>query len=151
MPSAPTGGTYIVNSAQGTAPQSVDLSSMFNTSGIYAMQVAGTAVPNGGLDGKGDALAENLTGTTVSWSGGTYVIGLAGQSSGASSTTISASGRQLSRAVNFLAVGVDGNQTDQIFTLELRRRHIDELHAEHQRLAHAASISRRVGSAFDGL
>ena len=82
--SAVTSGTYTISS-QGTAPISVNLSSVDNVTGIVAN---GSPVPNGGLDGDGDAYSATLLGTSLSWNGSTFTFGAAGSSDAVSGTTI---------------------------------------------------------------
>ncbi len=115
-PSASAGGTYLINSALSTAPQPVDLSATFNISGISAVQSNGAPILDGGLDGYGDSFSANLTGTSVVWSGVTYSLGLAGEFSGATNTTIPIPSGTYT-TVKVLAAAVNGNQPKQIFSL----------------------------------
>jgi len=115
-PSSAAGGNYLIESPQPTTPQAVDLSSVFNTSGIAAVQAEGAPIISGGLDGYGDAFSAKLLGTSLTYAGVTYSLGLAGEFSGASSTTIPLPTGNFT-TVNLLASAVNGNQLNQTFTL----------------------------------
>jgi hypothetical protein len=115
-PSSAAGGNYLIDSPQATTPQPVDLSSVFNTSGIAAVQAEGAPIISGGLDGYGDAFSAKLLGTSLTFSGVTYSLGLAGEFSGASSTTVPLPTGNFAN-VTLLASAVNGNQLNQTFTL----------------------------------
>ncbi len=108
--SAVSSGTYTITS-QGTAPISVNLSSVDNITGIVTN---GSPVPNGGLDGDANAYSATLLGTSLSWNGSTFTLGAAGSSDAVSSTTIALPAGNDS-TVNFLATAVNGNQANQTF------------------------------------
>jgi hypothetical protein len=109
--SAIGGGTYAI-SAPGTTV-SVSLSTAANVVGIGT---AGTPVTNGGLDGGGEAYAANLLGTTITWSGSTFTLGVAGAANAASNETLTLPSGTYS-SVQLLATAVDGNQTNQTFVV----------------------------------
>ncbi len=95
---------------------SVSLSGAFNRTGIYA---DGSTFSTGGLDGGGFALSANLLGTSQTWMGNTFAIGSAGSSdvvSTAGQTIALPAGQDVS--LDLLATGVNGNQTNQTFTVK---------------------------------
>jgi hypothetical protein len=94
----------------------VSLSSTFNRTGIVA---DGTKFGGGGVDGDGTALSANLLGTSQTWMGNTFAIGSAGSSdvvSTAGQTIALPAGQDVS--LDLLATGVNGNQTNQTFTVK---------------------------------
>ena len=110
--SAVTSGTYTINS-QGTTPISVNLSSVDS---ITAIGTNGSPVPNGGLDGGGNAYSVTLLGTSLNWNGSTFTFGAAGSSDAVSSITIPLpAGNDI--AVNLLATAVGGSQINQPFVV----------------------------------
>jgi hypothetical protein len=94
-------------------PGSVNLIAAEN---VVGSANAGSPVTNGGLDGSGDAYAANLLGTSVTWSGSTFILGGAGTANAVSSTTIALPAAK-DAMVNLLATGVHGNQPDQTFVV----------------------------------
>ncbi len=110
--SAVSSGTYTIGS-QGTAPISVNLSSVDS---ITAIGTNGSPVPNGGLDGGGNAYSVTLLGTSLNWSGSTFTFGVAGSSDAVSSITIPLPAGNDS-TVNLLATAVGGNQINQTFVV----------------------------------
>ena len=109
------GGVYVINPSP-TAPQPVNMSQAFNTSGVYAISSPGTTTINGGIDRSGDALSSALLGSTLNWAGATYVMGFSGQPSGASAATVVVPTGNYSN-VTLIATAVNGNQKGQVFTL----------------------------------
>jgi hypothetical protein len=105
-------GTYTI-SASGTTPVSVSLASADNVDGIAN---AGTPVPGSGLDGGGNAYAEALLGTSLTWAGSTFTFGGAETADAVSSTTITLPAGSYA-ALNILATGVRGNQVNQTFVV----------------------------------
>ena len=119
-----TGGTGGLTATQdiltwtykSTAPSQtqVNLAGAFNGVGIMA---DGTPFSNG-LDSNGQALSGNLLGTTATWSGTTFSLGAAG-----ASDVICGAGQAIAlpagffSSLNLLAVGVSGNQPNQVFTV----------------------------------
>ncbi len=93
----------------------VNLTSAFNPTGIVA---DGTTFSGGGLDGDGFALSANLIGTSVAVGGVTFNFGPAG-----ASDAVNAAGQTIAlptgddSAINMLAVGVNGNQPNETFTV----------------------------------
>ena len=67
--SAVVSGTYTITAA---APVSVDLSAAGN---VYGLVNTGSPVSGGGMDGRGYAYSETLTGTSINWSGVTLCAG----------------------------------------------------------------------------
>jgi hypothetical protein len=94
----------------------VDLSPSFNLTGI--VNDGATFPAAGGLDGNGSALSSNLLGSGLTWAGTHFALGPAG-----SSDVVSATGQTIGlpagsyTSLQFLATGVNGNQTDQTFTV----------------------------------
>jgi hypothetical protein len=109
-------GVYIINSAGGTTPQGVDLTEAFNASHIYASDIDGAFTSDGGIDGHGNALSANLLGTTVTWNGANYAIGIPGQPDGVNGATIALPQGNFT-AITLLAAAVNGNQPNQQFVL----------------------------------
>ena len=104
-----TAGNYFFTSG----PVPANFGAAADVDGIVTVA---SSVPNGGLDGQGNAYASNLTGTVVSWSGSLFALGAPGTADAASNTTIPlAAGSYAS--INFLATGVNGNQLNQTFTV----------------------------------
>jgi hypothetical protein len=97
------------------APLSVGLSGAFNRVGIVT---DGSTFSGGGLDGGGNALSARLLGSSVTVNGASYALGAAG-----ANDVVSAAGQAVSlpvtnaSALTFLAVGVNGNQANQTFTV----------------------------------
>ena len=92
----------------------VDLSSEYNLTGIYA----NGAKFSGGLDGGGNALSETEVGTSDNFGGVTYDLGPAG-----TNDVVQGNGQTIGlpassySAVSLLATAVNGNQTNQTFTI----------------------------------
>ncbi len=94
----------------------VNLSSAFNRTGIVA---DGTKFSGGGLDGGGYALSSSQVGTTLTAGGATFDLGPVGANdvvSTAGQTIALPAGRDVS--LDLLATGVNGNQTNQTFTVK---------------------------------
>jgi hypothetical protein len=108
--SAVASATYTITSSA-TTPVSVNLSSADNVYGIVA---DGSAVPNGGLDGAGNAYSGNLLGTSISWSGATFTLGAAGTLNAVNSKSIALPAGNYS-TLSLLATAVNGNQANQTF------------------------------------
>jgi hypothetical protein len=94
----------------------VNLSVDYNLTGIYADGADFSST--GGLDGVGDALSANLLGRQLAWNGPSFSIGPAG-----ADDVVSARGQVIPlpsgsfSQIMFLAVAVEGDQTDQTFTV----------------------------------
>jgi hypothetical protein len=101
---------YVIN--LGSALQ-VGISGVVNVDGIAAN---GSPVPNGGLDGQGNAYSANLLGGSLNWNGNTYALGSADVADAVSSTTIPLPKGNFS-TLSLLATAVDGNQRNQTFTV----------------------------------
>ena len=92
----------------------VDLSSSFNTHGMYSD--GSRFARSASLDGGGFAYSAQLLGTTQTWNGVTFKLGPANGLDAVTSQTVSLpAGRYLS--VNILGTAVDGSQPDQSFTV----------------------------------
>ena len=109
--SAVASGTYSITN--GTTPVSVNLASADSVVGIGN---AGTPVPGNGLDGGGNAYAEALLGTSLTWAGSTFTFGGADTADAMSSTTITLPAGSYA-ALNILATGAHGNQVNQSFVV----------------------------------
>ena len=109
--SAVASGTYTSRTAP--TPVSVNLASADNVVGIAN---AGVPVAGNGLDGGGNAYAEALLGTSLTWAGSTFTFGGAEAADAVSSTTITLPAGSYV-ALNFLATGVHGNQVNQTFVV----------------------------------
>jgi hypothetical protein len=107
-------GSYVIGSS---AASEVSLVSSANVTGIVNN---GSAVPNGGLDAGGGtaaaAYSATLLGTSLNWNGNTYMFGAAGSADAVSSATIALPGGNFS-TLSLLATAVNGNQTNQLFTV----------------------------------
>jgi hypothetical protein len=100
--------TYTIT---GATPVSVSLSAVGNVHGLVN---TGSPVAGGGMDTYGDAYSETLTGTSVTWAGATFALGVAGTANAVSSTTIPLPAGQYS-GLKLLATGVHTNQPNQTF------------------------------------
>ena len=102
----------IVTDAQAAAaPVSVDLSAVGNVHGLVN---TGSPVSGGGMDGHGYAYSETLTGTSISWSGASFALGVAGTANAVSNVTVALPAGNYS-TLALLATGVNGNQANQTF------------------------------------
>ena len=110
--SAVASATYTI-SAPGTAPVSASLSTAAN---VRALVSNGSAVANGGIDNGGYAYSATLAGTSVTWSGSTFVLGTAGTLNGASNTSITLPAGSFT-TLSMLATAVNGTQTTQSFVI----------------------------------
>jgi hypothetical protein len=110
-PSAVASASYTIASS-GSAT-SVSLTNFAN---VDAIATAGTPVKNGGIDGKGNAYAEALLGSSIAWNGLSFALIGAGGSNGASETIIPLPAGSYS-TLSVLGTGVNGNQTDQTFVV----------------------------------
>jgi len=108
--SAIAGGTYTI-SAQGNAPVPVNLAPIGN---VVAIANNGTAVPDGGLDGSGDAYSSSLIGTSLTWAGATFHLGGSATPDAASGATIALPPGNAT-TVSLLATGAHGSQLNQTF------------------------------------
>ena len=111
--------TYIFSSAgSGSGAQTeVALTSAFNSIGIYTDGTTFSAT--GGANGGGDAYSANLLGANLTFGGVTYAFGPANQNNvvrGNGAPVVSLTQGNYS-TVNFLATGVNGNRTAQVFTV----------------------------------
>jgi hypothetical protein len=112
--SAVSSATYTISSS-GTGGTSAPVS-LAAADNVYGIVNNGSPVTNGGLDTFGFAYSENLLGSTVTWNGVTFDLGIAGAASAASGSTISLPAGSYS-TLNLLATGVHGNQTNQAFVV----------------------------------
>ena len=103
-----TGGT-----GSGGTQVAVSLTPAANLNGIVA---SGSAVPNGGIDGGGFALAANLLGSSLSWSGSVFTFGSAGSADAVWGKTLALPAGQYS-TLKILGTGVNGNQPNQTFVV----------------------------------
>jgi hypothetical protein len=92
---------------------SVNLAAAFNVFGIFNN---GSTVTNGGIDTFGFALSANLLGSSVNWAGVTFNLGAAGAASAVAGSTIPLPAGNFA-TLNLLAMGVRGNQADQVFVV----------------------------------
>ena len=83
---------------------------------IVGIVTDGSPVANGGLDTFGDALSGVLLGTSLTWSGQTFALGTSGTTNATSNTTIPIPAGSYG-SVSLLALGVNGNQRNQTFTV----------------------------------
>ena len=96
-------------------PAPVNISSAFNRTGIVEN---GAKFTGGGLDGDGYALSSTLVGTSLTAGGATFNLGPAG-----TSDAVSAAGQTIAlpagndATLELLALGVNGNQPNQTFTV----------------------------------
>jgi hypothetical protein len=92
----------------------VDLSSWFNTHGIYSD--GSTFAPSASLDGGGFAYSAQLLGATQTWNGVSFKLGPANGLDAVTGETVTLpTGRYLS--LNLLATAVGGSQQNQPFTI----------------------------------
>ena len=105
-----TSGTYTI-SAQGAAPVSVSLAGIAN---VYALSNTGSAVKNGGLDTRGNACAEALVGSAISWQGSTFALGAAGVADAAAETVVNLPAGKYS-TLKILGTAVNGDQLGAAF------------------------------------
>lgn len=107
--------TYTISPSASQQIQ-VPLAQYANTYGIYT---DGTSFSTGGLDGNGYAYSATYLGTSLTYSGITYALGIPNQQNvvrGINAPVIELpSGSYVS--LNFLATGVNGDQTSQTFTI----------------------------------
>ncbi|MBV8143608.1 MAG: chitobiase/beta-hexosaminidase C-terminal domain-containing protein, partial [Gammaproteobacteria bacterium] len=110
--SAVAGGTYVINTNT-TAATEVSLVASANVDGIVSN---GSAVPKGGMDGYGNAYSATLLGTSLVWNGNTYMFGAPGSADAVANATIPLPAGTFG-TLSLLATGVDGNQPNQLFTV----------------------------------
>ncbi len=108
--SAVASSVYTI-SPQAATPVSVSLTGSRNVVGFVS---TGMLIPLGGLDGAGAAYAAGLLGTTVIWSGATFVLGIPGTVDSVSGGTVALPPGSYSK-INLLATAVFGNQLNQVF------------------------------------
>ena len=109
--SSVTSATYTI--ATSSVPQPVSLAAVGN---VVAVAASGSPVPHGGLDGSGDAFAENLVGTALNWAGAGFTLGAAGTYNGVSGGTLPLPAGN-DATLSLLATAVHGNQTNQTFVV----------------------------------
>jgi hypothetical protein len=82
---------------------------------VWGIDTRGAASKNGGFDNHGNALDSTQVGTSVTWNGQSFTFGPANAADCWSKTTVnySVTGTKL----YVLAAGVNGNQTNQTFTV----------------------------------
>jgi hypothetical protein len=85
----------------------------YNVNAIYTN---GTSFSTGGADTAGFALSATLLGSSVTWNGTTFVYGAPNQPDAFSGVTIPLTPGSFG-SLNMLAMGVNGNQTSQTFTV----------------------------------
>jgi len=102
-----------LGTTKGNPPGSVSLGGISNVSGIAK---TGAAVPNGGLDGSGDAYAATLLGTSITWAGSVFTLGAADTADAVSIKTIPLPAANDS-VINLLAAGLHGAQLNQVFVV----------------------------------
>jgi hypothetical protein len=116
--SAVTTATYTISVAPPPPPPTgstpVSLTTVDN---VYGISNNGVAPTHGGFDGNGYALSSALVGTTVTWSGVTFDLGVAGAASAVSGATITLPAGQYA-ALNLLAAAVNGSQPAQPFIVK---------------------------------
>ena len=95
------------------AETQVSLSTGANVNALFN---SGTKVTGGGIDLGGYAFAENLTGTSLVWSGSTFKFGSSGTPNGASNDTVTLPAGNFA-TLKLLAAGVNGNQQNQTFVV----------------------------------
>jgi hypothetical protein len=116
--SAVATGNYTISASgtgSGATPTSVNLSAEAN---IVAIGNLGTAVSGGGIDGvgNGNAYAEALLGTSLTWSGSTFALGSADVADAVSSATVALTAGNYTN-IELLATGLNGSQTNQKFVV----------------------------------
>jgi hypothetical protein len=118
--SAVATGNYTISASgtgpgPGATPTSIDLSAEAN---IVAIGNLGTAVSGGGIDGagNGNAYAEALLGTSLTWSGSTFALGGADVADAVSSATVPLTAGNYTN-IELLATGLNGSQTNQKFVV----------------------------------
>ncbi|MBV8145556.1 MAG: chitobiase/beta-hexosaminidase C-terminal domain-containing protein, partial [Gammaproteobacteria bacterium] len=110
--SAVASGAYTISTNTASATE-VSLAASANVAGIANN---GSAVPKGGIDGYGDAYSATLLGSSLTWNGATFMFGAAGSLDAVASATIPLPAGAYS-SLSLLASGVDGNQPNQVFTV----------------------------------
>jgi hypothetical protein len=114
-PGSATTGTGGGGSGGGGAASAASVS-LTAAANVVASGTVGTPVPDGGLDGSGDAYAGNLLGTALTWSGAAFTLAGPGAEGAVSKSTIALPGGNYSHLL-LLATGVHGNQTNQTFVV----------------------------------
>ncbi len=104
-------GALLLSAAAGAASFGVSLSGVAN---VYAFQNNGSSPPAGGFDNDGYAYSVQLTGSSLSWNGMTFVFGAAGTRSAASNTTVPLNAGQFA-SLTLIGAAVNGSQSDQRF------------------------------------
>jgi hypothetical protein len=110
-PSAVASATYTIGSSS-----TATAVSLVSSANVDAIVNNGSAVPGGGLDNLGYAYSATLLGTSLSWNGNTYLFGTVGSADAVSNTTVALPAGNFS-ALSLLAAGVNGNQRNQVFTV----------------------------------
>jgi len=96
-----------------TTPTPVSLAPAAN---IYGLFNDGSTVTNGGLDTLGYAYSDTLLGSSVTWSGTTFTLGVPASANAASSGVVTLPAGNFA-TLQLLATAVRGNQTAQTFTV----------------------------------
>jgi hypothetical protein len=109
--SAVASGTYTIGSS--TTATEVSLVSSAN---VDAIVNNGSAALGGGLDNLGYAYSATLLGASFAWNGNTYLFGAVGSADAVSNTTVALPKGNFS-ALSLLATAVNGNQRNQVFTV----------------------------------
>ena len=104
----------LASSTSPTGPQQVNLTSVFNVSGIYTDN---TTFTTGGIDGDGFAYSSNLFGPSLTWNGVPFTLGPANSANVVSSASIPISSAGSYSSLQMLAIGINGNQTSQVFSV----------------------------------
>jgi hypothetical protein len=108
-PSAIAVGTFTINVA------AVDVA-LGTAASVVGLANAGSPVPQGGLDTRGNAYAAALLGSSINWSGVLFTLGSAGKSDAATRTVIALPAGAYSKLL-VLATAVNGNQLAQQFVV----------------------------------
>lgn len=106
-------------SAQASATYVLSLSTnvaLAGSANVTAIGQNGTPTTGGGLDGNGDSYSASALGSTLNWNGMTFTLGTPGTADAVAQTTLALPAGNYS-SVNVIAVGVNGNQPGQTFTV----------------------------------
>jgi hypothetical protein len=90
--------------------------SLAGVANVFAAFNDGAAPTTGGIDTHGAALSKTLLGASATWTGTTFAFGAAGVADAVSGVTVPLTAGSYS-ALKLLAVGLNGNQPSQTFTV----------------------------------
>jgi len=113
---AVAGGLTNSNVASGTYTMTPTNISPSAAADVVGFVTNGSAVTSNGIDGFGNALSGTLLGTSLTASGQTFKFGTPGTANATSSTTIPIPAGNYG-TINLIALGVNGNQPNQTFTV----------------------------------